>query len=185
MGDGCQTYHLTSKRFGITLISVLSIGCVALLYLRWPFGQKIAQRQPEEAFEAAAIDEPSGQFRLANVVVIDGDTIKADVLMPWGVTLSGRTIRAADYDAWEKTRARRSVEVTDEEIRLGKLATVDLQALLASAENVTASPVAREHDTYGRLLAVLTVDPTGPEGPTSLAEWMKARGHVRARYVVK
>jgi len=49
----------------------------------------------------------------------DCDTFKADILLPWGVTLRDRTIRT-DYDAWEVNRVRRTVEVTDEEIRRGK-----------------------------------------------------------------
>ena len=105
------------------------------------------------------------------VRVIDGDTIEVENLdLGWSVALRDVTIRAADYDAWESSRRRRSVRVTDEEVVKGKAATEALRKYL-EGKTLTVTPAGQ--DRYGRLLGVLQVD------GTSVADWMKTNGHLR------
>lgn len=110
--------------------------------------------------------------------VKDGDTIVADIHLPFDITLRKQDIRCNDYDAWESSRARRSVEVTDAEIERGKAAAADLRRLLASADTVWISPDEDDaRDVYGRILGGIAVEKGGKR--FSLAAWMKERGHLR------
>ena len=69
--------------------------------------------------------------------------------MDWDITLRFQSIRMVDYDAWESSKIRRSVNVTDEEVRKGKLETIDLREHLRG-KVLMISPKGRDH--YGRLL---------------------------------
>lgn len=107
----------------------------------------------------------------------DADTLRADVLLPWGVTLRDRTLRL-DYDAWEISRVRQTVEVTDEEIAKGKAAREGLAAILSTATAVYVQPTDEEYGAYNRLSASLWIKPK--EGPlVSVRRWAEANGHVR------
>lgn len=109
----------------------------------------------------------------------DGDTITCDILLPLDVTLREQRLRLRDLDAWETTRIRQTVTVTDDEIRRGLRAGEDLRVLLATANRVYASDLERE-SAYGRVLGKLWVDPAGPVTELlDVAAWMKERGHDR------
>ena len=114
--------------------------------------------------------------RADNVRAIDGDTIKADVELGWGVWLRGQSVRLLDYDAWEATKQRRSANVTDGEIVRGQAAHRDVSALLASGM-VYLSPGPEERDPFGRLLAKAYVVRSG--GVVVVSEYMRERGHQR------
>lgn len=152
-------------------------------------GQQIfAQPAPAEpqALKAAPIPLT---LRLSSITVIDGDTIKADVHLPYGVTLSQETIRASDYDAWESRRIRRSVgEITDAELANGKRSKAALQAyaddlknpltLLPPVDHTTAPELPGNHrvewrDNYGRLLGQFW------RRNRSIADDMHSNGHTR------
>lgn len=107
---------------------------------------------------------------------IDGDTIVGSIHFPWGVTLRDQTIRAATFDAWESARYRRTVEITDEELRKGRRATEALSDLLDSGR-LYVSPVRPERDAYGRVLAKWMVVRDGER--IDVGRWMKERGHCR------
>lgn len=110
--------------------------------------------------------------------VKDGDTIVADIHLPFDITLRRQDIRCNDYDAWESSRARRSVDVTDEEIERGKKAAADLRQLLNRADRVWIVPDDDEaRDVYGRVLGGIAVEVDGKR--FSLAAWMSERGHLR------
>lgn len=111
--------------------------------------------------------------------VIDGDTIVGDVVYPWGgVVLRERSIRCAGYDAPEVSRRRRTVTVTDAEIRRGRKVTRELELLLASG-GVYVSPVERPTGPYGRVTARLTVLRNGQV--VDVAEWARGHGYVRSK----
>lgn len=107
--------------------------------------------------------------------VIDGDTIRADIHLGEGVTLDDRSIRALGYDAWETSRRRRSVRVTDEEIAKGKMATAALKELFARGEVWVR--ICKKRDKWGRRLAELTVRTA--DGELDISQEMKRGGHVR------
>jgi hypothetical protein len=119
-------------------------------------------------------------YRLERVDAHDADTVKADVIFPWGVTLREQAIRLHGADAYEVTRTRRTVgNITDEEIRKGKKALAEFQALLAKGR-LEVSPLTYEgtDSVYGRIEARWRI--VHPDGTTTdVAAWIKARGHER------
>lgn len=170
-------------------------GMIALASGLIMLGQQLLA-QPGQATEPQALKAASAAaapapltLRLSNITVIDGDTIKADVHLPYGVTLSQETIRASDYDAWESRRIRRSVgEITDAELANGKRSKAALQAyaddlknpltLLPPVDHTTAPELPGHHkiewrDNYGRLLGQLW------RRNRSIADDMHRNGHTR------
>ena len=113
---------------------------------------------------------------LADVRIHDGDTIHASLDLPFGLTIRDKTIRAADYDAYELSRARRTVNVTGVEIERGKRAKAALEELFAQG-----TPYATDtgkQDVYGRLLAVLWVK-TREGRWVEVAAEMRRQAHTR------
>jgi endonuclease YncB( thermonuclease family) len=124
--------------------------------------------------------------------VKDGDTISADLLLPWDVTLRDQDIRESTYDAWEASKRRRSVaagEITGEEVEKGIAATAALKALLEGSR-VFLEPSNRtrqdqgqlgdklgERDNYGRVLGKLWVARGGKW--IDVGTEMKRGGHLR------
>ena len=112
------------------------------------------------------------------VRVIDGDTLKVETLMlPWDVALTNQRIRIADFDAWESSYRRRSVNVTAEEVKKGKQATEDLKELVAEAQVFILPYKKRSRDVYGRILA--TIEIKKDNQTIQLKDWMRERGHLR------
>ena len=112
------------------------------------------------------------------VRVIDGDTLQIEtIVLPWDVALLNQRVRIADFDAWESSRRRRSVNVTDEEVVKGKRATQELTKLIEKFD-VYVIPLKRNgRDSYGRLLGTIRLR-RGDE-TMNLKEWMIERGHIR------
>ncbi len=115
-------------------------------------------------------------YRLRNIRVVDGDTLEADIDLPMRVTLRQEMIRCVDYDAWESSKRRRSVNVTDEEVVKGKKATEALKSLIASGQ-LMVQLEENDRDVYGRVLARLFV--ARNNNLLSVADWMKANKHIR------
>lgn len=118
-------------------------------------------------------------YTLDNWRVLDGDTIAAERLnIPFGVCLTDVTMRMSDYDAWESSFRRATVNVTSEEIKLGKIATKDLEELLkANSFRVLPGDTKKPRDVYGRLLVKIEVKINNEW--ISLAKWMTEKGHTR------
>lgn len=114
---------------------------------------------------------------LANVRIHDGDTIHASLDLPFGITIRDKTIRAADYDAYELTRARRTVNVTPVEIERGKRAKAALEDLFAQGQPFAVDT--GKQDAYGRLLAVLWVK-TRDGRWVEVSRFMEREGHTRS-----
>jgi endonuclease YncB( thermonuclease family) len=119
---------------------------------------------------------PSNHYLLSSVSVYDGDTITCDVHLGLDVVLHDQRVRLAGFDAWELTRARRTVNVTEEEIAKGEKARDYLQELLGAGAAYLV-PEVRGKDPYGRLLGRLVVGTE--EGPLDVAEQMRRDGHDR------
>ena len=109
--------------------------------------------------------------------VVDGDTLKVHIVFPWSVTLRDQTVRCLGYDAWESSKRRRSVKVTDEEVAKGKLATSAFGKLLDSASAVYLVPGKRSRGPYGRILATVMLRVDGKR--VDVADWMMSHDHVR------
>lgn len=89
--------------------------------------------------------------------VLDADTIRGNVMLPFGVCLVQQTIRANDMDCWESSKRRQSEAagvITDEEVVKGKRATKELCDILSEPDTyLCIKPGLKERDTYGRILA--------------------------------
>lgn len=134
---------------------------------------------PKPKLTPTPILVPDIYVRTENVKVTDGDTIDCDICFPWHVTLKGETIRAGDYDAWESSKKRQSVKVTDDEVRRGKIAADDLRELLKTG-TLYLSPLPNEdRDNYGRILATLLLVDNKTQQCVFVSEYMKAHGHCR------
>lgn len=113
-----------------------------------------------------------------NVVrVYDGDTIVADVLLPWSVTLAGESIRESTYDAWEIRRGRGGVVITDEELVRGRQATQDLTNLFSTGRVFVGTDATAKRDNFGRLLGKYWVYRN--DEWIDVREYMAARDHLR------
>lgn len=113
-----------------------------------------------------------------SVHILDADTIRCDVLLPWGVTLRNRTIRL-DYDACEVSRIRQGVHITDAEIERGKDATESLLGLLKHSEAAYLVPLKRSQDNFGRLLGGLFLKIRTEPQLLDVRVWMEAHKYVR------
>ena len=107
--------------------------------------------------------------------VLDGDTVEGTISLGWDVQLSKQVVRCLSYDAWESSKRRRSVKVTDEEVQKGKLAAEYMREL--SEGGVWVREGKRSRDNYGRILGELYV---AREGKLyEVADLMRAAGHCR------
>lgn len=144
------------------------------------------------AWGALPLQEESAGPRVVVPIAVldvkDGDTILADLLLPWDVTLRGQSIRENSYDAWESSKRRQSEAagpITDEEVAKGKIATDALKALLAEGE-VFLEPQRKEgsygeRDVFGRVLGKLWVH--RDEKWIDVGKEMIRAGHDRRRGV--
>ena len=151
--------------FGLAIIG-------ANVWWLWP----APKQQAPEALMTTSEWPAVTYYKLRNVRVVDGDTLEADIDLPMRVTLRQESIRCVDYDAWEASKRRRSVNVTDEEVVKGKAATEALKSLIASGQLVVQLEE-EDRDVYGRVLARLYVE--REHELICVADWMTENGHVR------
>ncbi len=107
-----------------------------------------------------------------NIRVLDGDTIVSDIALGFDVVLHQQTIRIHNYDAWETSYRRQTIEYATDEMAKGALAKAALEKLLGSASKVTVQEVAGR-DPYGRRLLDVYAD------GGSVGETLRAQGHER------
>ena len=133
-----------------------------------------------QAARARKVPGLPAQCRFVVKAVIDGDTVRGDIYLPWGICLADRDVRLLGYDAPETSRRRRSVDVTDAEIEAGERAKATLEQLVAEAKGaILAYDPAQEVDPFGRLLGGLYLERDGKDGPIDVAGYMKGRKLVR------
>ncbi len=128
---------------------------------------------------ASAFAAPLGSYPVEVKRVVDADTFDGVIQLPWGIGLRAM-IRPSDYDAWETSRRRQTVTITNEELQRGKEATHAIILALASPARLYIVPAAPSgsRDRYGRVLGILWLERHGET--VRLAEWMKERGYIRA-----
>lgn len=120
----------------------------------------------------------SNLYKVEDIQVYDGDTITATVQLGFQVALTQQAIRLAGFDAWEISRTRQTVEVTDEEIEKGKKAKAYLSELIGkNPDKVFLRPVGSGRGAYGRLQGELMI--YGSYGRAEVASLMKLNGHDR------
>lgn len=126
---------------------------------------------------APTVAPPPAFVKLANVALHDVDSLRADIVLPFGVTLPDRSIRAQGFDGWEIDRTRKTVTITDEELVKGKEARKQLQALIVASKGLYAVE-SDEKGVYGRVSAFLYVQ-TQDGSMLSVAKWAEENGHCR------
>ena len=124
-------------------------------------------------------EAPRVLVRCVVTKVTDGDTIKADIHLPYptGMVLHDQDIRLQGYDAWEASKRRIAVNVTDAEVRKGKLAAAVLHDLIINAEGTYLAPVAEGQFSYGRAEGYLVLWDDGQV--IEVKDWMREHGHCR------
>lgn len=125
----------------------------------------------------SAADEPRMLVPLDVIAVHDGDTLYADIRMPFGdIVLRNQSIRMQGVDCWEVSKRRTTVQVTDAEIRKGLKARDAVRRIVARADSVWVEPTSAR-DPYGRVAGRVHVYFDGKL--IDLAGWLKENGHDR------
>lgn len=89
----------------------------------------------------------------------DGDTYICDIHLDFDIILKEQVIRCADYDAWETSFKRKTIDYDVDEIRKGYKAKNDFIDYVSKAKIVEITVDSKRlRDTYGRILAVTYVD---------------------------
>ena len=119
-------------------------------------------------------------YRVDYPTVHDADTITDGVIcLPFKAGIVGRSIRA-DYDAWEVTRGRQTVKVTDEELAKGKAARDALiEQLKTRTLYLGELPKELDIDPYDRVDSVWYFRDAGGK-VSRVADWARAGGHLRS-----
>ena len=116
-------------------------------------------------------------FPIRDIRIIDGDTIEASIDLPWDITIRKQSIRFLEFDAWEISRRRQGVDITDAELIKGQKAADDLKEILDTAYEITIR--GSERDSFGRILAYVYVEATETSKPILVNKLMTRRGHSR------
>jgi endonuclease YncB( thermonuclease family) len=107
-----------------------------------------------------------------NIVITDGDTFKCDIALGFDTVIEDQAVRINAYDAWETSRRRQTVKITDAELAKGMQAKAALANLLHHADHVGLVEV-KGRDPYGRRLLWVYAD--GKE----VGAILRAQGHER------
>jgi endonuclease YncB( thermonuclease family) len=135
--------------------------------------------EPEAAIGVLPVEEhpPVSAVPVEVISIHDADTLRVNVLLPFGITLRDKSIRAFGYDAWEVSRTRQTVKVTENEIVKGKAARAALAKLIETGTLYVVDSTAA--DPYGRTSAWLYVRRKDDGRFVSVAAYMKNAGHCR------
>jgi hypothetical protein len=138
----------------------------------------LAQQRPTKP-PVTTQHEGRALYRVDFPQVHDADTLADGVIrLPFGAAIAGRSIRA-DFDAWEITKGRQTVKVTDEEIAKGKAARDALVELLrTSTLYVSELPKGADVDPYDRIDSVWWLR-SADGRVTRVADWARGGGHLR------
>ena len=114
-------------------------------------------------------------YSIRNIRVIDGDTIECDIDLGFNVILNDQKVRLMGYDSWEISKRRKTVTVTDEEIRKGEIAKQTLIDLINKYHDPRIIYYGK--DNYGRWLLYLRLN----NNTIRLEQWMMEHGHTRSK----
>ena len=151
-----------------------------LLY--WIFGKTktVVKAQRMRALSASFPPGPDGFYPIKINRIKDGDTFNASfVKLPWHTGLVDVDVRCFGYDAYEISKKRKSVTITNTEIAKGQKAKIAFEELIAKARWAYLRPEVPEIDCYGRILGSLYLQIPGEDELVSVSEWMSSHGHTR------
>jgi endonuclease YncB( thermonuclease family) len=112
--------------------------------------------------------------------VQDGDTLQAEIHLPYGERWPKRKIRVLGFDAYESSNARRTVEFVPDELAKGRKATEDAARVLSEAEAVYIEATDDLETTWDRMLGRVWFVPKGEESTlVEFGAWMRSKGHAR------
>lgn len=140
------------------------------------------------AMAARGEDDPTTPWqpiRAEVAYVHDADTVNVTIHLPFCVDLPGRSLRAYGYDAWETSKVRQTVHVTDAEIKKGLKARAQFMALLETGTFYIEDMSAVQKDPYGRIHARFWVQVMSYQDgkPTVtwvyVPKWAEDHGHCR------
>jgi len=118
--------------------------------------------------EQLKADEHTAQV----TTVHDGDTFTANIYLDFDIWLTAKQVRIYQFDAWEISRVRKTVIITEAELIKGREAKLYLESLFAKAKRITIEP-APTKDPYGRLLGIVRVD------GQLLSDLLRSKGYER------
>lgn len=162
----------SSRQVGRIVVG-LAVGVIGVVLIG-----SLPKKQNGEAPMSAIMPMAENEYPLENVRVIDADTIDADIVLPLGVTLIDTRIRLSDFDAWESSKRRRSVVVTDEEVVKGKQASKLLEELVEDSGRSALLLAEGDRDVYGRVLGRMVVY-TDDGSRIFVADFMAEHGMLR------
>lgn len=122
-------------------------------------------------------------YLLQNVSIYDGDTLTADISVGLDVVIKERTIRLKDFDAPEITRIRRTVDISDKELEVGKQAKEFVTALASKHLFAISETLGLKEskDPYGRLVSVVYYYDTPTAKWKPLYEILRSKGFERSQ----
>lgn len=118
----------------------------------------------------------ANQYKVVVKDIHDADTLTVDIIMDYNVGIFDVSMRLMDFDAYEITKTRRTVEYYPDELELGRKARTELVTLLKEARKVYIEPgeIAVYARYEGRLFVVTKTGIT-----IEVSKFMKERGHDR------
>lgn len=115
--------------------------------------------------------ENGAKYPVVNITVIDGDTIRGDMLLPFDLILSQQNIRFLGVDTPE--RKDKSAWLAAKEFTESKIAVESISSAVVWIE----PPRKKQRDSFGRVLARVYINPNGDQGFTDLADEIISNGY--------
>jgi endonuclease YncB( thermonuclease family) len=120
-------------------------------------------------------------LRLDAIIVQDGDSLQAEIELPYGERWPKRKIRVLGFDAFESSNVRAgTVQYVPDELVKGRKAAEDAARVLSEADAVYIETTPDLQTTFNRILGAIWFDPPGDEAElVNYGDWMRGRGHAR------
>lgn len=103
--------------------------------------------------------QAENKYLVTDIRPKDGDTYVCNIHLDFDIVLKDQIIRCSDYDAWEISNKRKTIDYDPNEFVKGQKAKTDLINYLAKSSVVEITVDSKRlRDTYGRILAVTYID---------------------------
>ena len=130
-------------------------------------------------------------YKCQNIRVKDADTFTCDFLIvDFDVILMNQTIRAEGFDACESSKRRESVNVTDEEVKIGKEAKLFVEQLVIkydlyvypNTKTDITGKTTTIRDPYGRIVGTLWLKERDKNNFFLLKDIIFEKGYDRSQF---